>query len=58
MICQWYLLCDNPAVGVVEHPVLLFVACCQRCADRHALALLPGEFVPDGSGGFLVEVAS
>lgn len=39
-ICQWFLLCDNPAAGVVVHPVLGFVPTCERCADRLGLSLV------------------
>lgn len=31
--CQWFLMCDRPAVTTVKHPVLGDVPCCQRCAD-------------------------
>lgn len=31
-VCQWFLLCDNDADGVVEHPVLGDVPTCRRCA--------------------------
>lgn len=34
VICQWFLLCPNPADGLVEHPVLVEVPCCDRCAER------------------------
>lgn len=39
VVCEWYALCTNAAVGVVEHPVLGDVPCCRRCADRHDLKL-------------------
>lgn len=38
---MWYVLCFNPAVGVVKHPVLGSVPCCQRCADKHGMTYEP-----------------
>lgn len=32
-ICQWFLMCLNPAVGTVNHPILGDVPICDRCAD-------------------------
>lgn len=32
--CEWFVLCDNRAVGTVAHPVLGSVPTCQRCADK------------------------
>jgi hypothetical protein len=42
-ICEWFALCTNVAVGVIKHPVLGRVPCCQRCADKLEMAnrLLP-----------------
>lgn len=40
--CRWYALCDNTADGVVVHPVLGRVPCCQSCARRHGLVLEAG----------------
>jgi hypothetical protein len=39
--CEWYALCTNKADGTVAHPVIGAVPCCQRCADKHDLELLP-----------------
>lgn len=36
-MCEWYALCDNPADGMVSHPILGEVPTCQRCADKHDL---------------------
>jgi len=33
-LCQWFALCDNPAVTTMGHPVLKEVPICQRCADK------------------------
>ena len=33
-VCEWFAKCDHPAVGVIAHPVLGDVPCCQRCADK------------------------
>lgn len=41
-MCEWYALCDRPADGIVKHPILGDVPCCQRCADKHDLELLEG----------------
>lgn len=32
--CQWYALCDNPANGLRDHPVIGDVPICQRCDDK------------------------
>lgn len=32
-------MCTNEAVGVVPHPILGDVPCCQRCADKLDLDL-------------------
>lgn len=32
--CEWFARCDRQAVILVSHPVLGWVPCCQRCADR------------------------
>lgn len=37
--CEWFALCDLPADGVVDHPVLADVPCCRRCADKLGLNL-------------------
>lgn len=41
IICEWYAFCDHVAAGVVVHPVLGEVPCCERCADKHDLDLQP-----------------
>lgn len=41
LMCTWYALCDRPAVGKVNHVILGPVPVCQRCADKHALVVLP-----------------
>jgi hypothetical protein len=38
-VCEWFALCENPATGLVAHPVLGHVPTCQRCADRFNLTL-------------------
>jgi len=37
-VCEWFAKCDHPAVGVIAHPVLGDVPCCQRCADKLEIA--------------------
>lgn len=32
--CQWFARCSNPADGIVEHPILGEVPCCDRCARQ------------------------
>jgi hypothetical protein len=39
-MCKWYLLCTNPADGVVKHPILGNVPTCTRCAEKHDLELM------------------
>lgn len=41
--CRWFALCDEPAAGTVQHPVLDPVPTCKRCADRLELELEPYE---------------
>jgi hypothetical protein len=36
-VCEWFALCDNPAVGTLPHPVLGDVPVCDRCADKVGL---------------------
>ena len=36
MTCKWFLRCDNPATGIMPHPVLGAVPICQSCADKVA----------------------
>lgn len=45
-LCDWFVLCDNPATGYVWHPALGYVATCERCAQRHALVLFRGSVAP------------
>ncbi len=40
-MCQWYARCENPADGVVKHPILGNVPTCTRCAKKHDLELIP-----------------
>lgn len=40
MQCEYFVLCDRPAEGVVANPVIGDVPCCQRCADRVGLELV------------------
>lgn len=37
LFCEWYAKCDHDMDGLVAHPILGQVPCCQRCADRHEL---------------------
>lgn len=32
--CAWFLLCDNPANGLRDHPILGPVPICVRCDDK------------------------
>jgi hypothetical protein len=32
--CEWLALCENPANGLRDHPVLGEVPICQRCDDK------------------------
>lgn len=32
MLCEYFALCDNPADGTVDHPILGTVPTCNRCA--------------------------
>jgi hypothetical protein len=36
-VCEYYLLCTNPATMLVSHPVLPPVPTCDRCAAKHDL---------------------
>lgn len=33
-VCEWYLLCTNPATRTIPHPILGRVPACDRCAER------------------------
>jgi len=41
-LCEWFALCDRPAVGTVWHPVLGSVPVCGRCVERLGLELEGG----------------
>lgn len=41
--CEWFLLCDNQAVGTVAHPILGSVPTCQRCANKLGLTFEADE---------------
>lgn len=32
--CKYFLLCDQPAIKCIEHPLLGPVPTCQRCSDK------------------------
>jgi len=34
-MCEWYLLCENEAATLEEHPILGPVPICQRCKDKN-----------------------
>lgn len=36
-ICQWFALCERPAVTTQAHPILAPVPICQACLDRLAI---------------------
>ena len=38
--CQWFVLCDQVAAGIVVHPGLGGVPTCRRCAERLGLELV------------------
>lgn len=40
-VCEWFALCDHPAAGTVDHPILGAVPCCTRCATRFDLEVTP-----------------
>lgn len=48
VICEWFALCTYTADGKVHHPVLGWLPCCTRCADKLDLQLVPftGETAP------------
>lgn len=37
-MCEWFALCTNDTEFVILHPILGWVPCCQRCADRLGIA--------------------
>lgn len=38
ILCEWFLLCDHPADGFVQHPVLGYVPTCERCTKNMELS--------------------
>lgn len=36
-VCEWFALCDHPAVGTVDHPILGAVPACERCITKQGL---------------------
>lgn len=41
VVCEYYALCENAAVGVVANPYINHpVPTCQRCADKHNLEVV------------------
>ena len=38
-MCQWFALCDHPAVGTAKHPTLGDVPICERCASKLKLTI-------------------
>ena len=45
--CQAFALCENAATGVIAHPILDYVPCCERCARRLESELIPAEFTEE-----------
>lgn len=33
--CEWFALCENPATGTIDHPILGPVPTCDRCAAKY-----------------------
>lgn len=44
VICSVFLLCNNPAVGTIRHPILDYVPSCERCANKLGHDIIPTEF--------------
>lgn len=42
-MCRYFVYCDHPADGTIDHPLLGAVPCCQRCAGVVGLDLQPVE---------------
>jgi len=34
LICEWFIMCDNPATMTRSHPSLGEVPICKRCNDK------------------------
>lgn len=43
VVCSWFALCDRPAAGCVDHPLLGWVPTCEECAAQHDLILVRGD---------------
>ena len=37
LVCEWFVRCENPTLLAVKHPVLGYVPCCVRCADKMSI---------------------
>jgi hypothetical protein len=35
LTCSWFVLCDRPAVNVIEHPILGGVPTCAECTATY-----------------------
>ena len=42
-VCEYFVVCERPADGVVHHPVAGTVPTCRRCADLAGAVLEPVE---------------
>lgn len=45
-MCDYFVGCDRPAVGTLDHPLAGRVDACQRCADLGRFSLLPLHATP------------
>ena len=43
--CQWFVMCDEPADGVLAHPLFGYLPCCARCARVVGEQLTPADFI-------------
>jgi hypothetical protein len=52
-MCEWFLNCQNEAIGMTPHPVLGAVPICWRCASRFALKVerFPEPKACEATGG-------